>query len=574
MTAPLPPLQLPHRILSRLAAPPAWLALLLVTLILYVPGTASLPLMDRDEPRFAHATVEMMERGEWLIPYFNNEYRFDKPPLTYWWMRLHYNLFGIHELAARLHTVVAVWLVALAIFRMACDLFSRRAAWWAALGWLTCLQALVHGRLCVADMPMVLAVTLTMAATMALLTNPSPSEKRFSGLWWLLWISVGAGFLTKGPIALLVPALSLALWRFAFWRKPAPWRRLQAGTGLLLALALVAAWGIPALIQTGGKFWDVGMGEHVVKRGTQAFNGRIVLPFYYFLTAFLSLLPWIAFLPAIIRHTRAHWSAPVSLLVSWFAAPYLIFLLYATQLPHYVMPGFPAFFLLMGAFFATQSPAFSPPLGRFGWIYFGLVLGLAAVVIALAWGSGWFPDSGIRWVVTGVGMLLAGLAALALAARRLQRPAMGVSLLLVSITLCSLTTMLRPSHAVVQISPLLKDAPQGRELVAWRFTEPSLVFYSGRPWRMLSRLERVEARLITGKAGAAVLLRREWTLSKRIEQIRSGQPSLPATDNSSEVDALTAAYPGYESVTVQGYNLARSSWVELRVLMAPASPGK
>ena len=38
-----------------------------------LPGLESLPLIDRDEPRFAHATVEMMYRGEWVVPYFNDE---------------------------------------------------------------------------------------------------------------------------------------------------------------------------------------------------------------------------------------------------------------------------------------------------------------------------------------------------------------------------------------------------------------------------------------------------------------------------------------------------------------------
>ena len=56
-----------------------WLApllLLLVTAVIYLPGTSFLPLLDRDEPRFSQATVEMMERGEWFIPYFNDDYRF------------------------------------------------------------------------------------------------------------------------------------------------------------------------------------------------------------------------------------------------------------------------------------------------------------------------------------------------------------------------------------------------------------------------------------------------------------------------------------------------------------------
>ncbi|WP_075089719.1 hypothetical protein [Verrucomicrobium spinosum] len=83
-----------------------------------------------------------------------------------------------------------------------------------------------------------------------------------------------------------------------------------------MTLVIVSAWGIPALMQTHGLFWKVGMGEHVVKRGTQAFNGRVILPFYYFATAFLSLLPWIAFLPLVWKHLRASWNAQTALLLA------------------------------------------------------------------------------------------------------------------------------------------------------------------------------------------------------------------------------------------------------------------
>ena len=96
-----------------------WWLLLVLALMLYLPGTATIPLMDRDEPRFAHATVEMMERDSWAIPYFNGAYRFDKPPLTYWWMRLHYALLGVNELSARLHSLLAVYGVALVVAGMA-----------------------------------------------------------------------------------------------------------------------------------------------------------------------------------------------------------------------------------------------------------------------------------------------------------------------------------------------------------------------------------------------------------------------------------------------------------------------
>ena len=51
-------------------------------LLFHLAGTWTLPLIDRDEPRFAEASREMIERGDYIVPYFNNQYRFDKPPLT------------------------------------------------------------------------------------------------------------------------------------------------------------------------------------------------------------------------------------------------------------------------------------------------------------------------------------------------------------------------------------------------------------------------------------------------------------------------------------------------------------
>ena len=73
------------------------IALAWVCLIFLLPGNGSLPLIDRDEPRFAQATREMMQRQDWIVPYFNQEYRFDKPPLIYWMMAAAYGAGGVNE---------------------------------------------------------------------------------------------------------------------------------------------------------------------------------------------------------------------------------------------------------------------------------------------------------------------------------------------------------------------------------------------------------------------------------------------------------------------------------------------
>src|SRR5437762_3956988 len=101
------------RSMSRINSSPAKYAILFFGCVLFhVAGTWTVPLIDRDEPRFAEAAREMRERKEYVIPFFNNEYRFDKPPLTYWCQILSYRVLGENDFAARLPTGVAAALVA------------------------------------------------------------------------------------------------------------------------------------------------------------------------------------------------------------------------------------------------------------------------------------------------------------------------------------------------------------------------------------------------------------------------------------------------------------------------------
>src|ERR1043166_7302908 len=71
--------------MSRINSAPAKYAILFFgCIVFHIAGTWSLPLIDRDEPRFAEASREMIQRGDYVVPYFNNQLRLDKPPLTYW----------------------------------------------------------------------------------------------------------------------------------------------------------------------------------------------------------------------------------------------------------------------------------------------------------------------------------------------------------------------------------------------------------------------------------------------------------------------------------------------------------
>src|ERR1700736_2681673 len=69
--------------------------------LLYSIGNWSLPLIDRDEPRFAEASREMRQTGDFLIPRVNGEYRFDKPPLIYWCQVASTLLLGENDFSVR-----------------------------------------------------------------------------------------------------------------------------------------------------------------------------------------------------------------------------------------------------------------------------------------------------------------------------------------------------------------------------------------------------------------------------------------------------------------------------------------
>src|SRR5689334_15148119 len=187
-------------LLSGSIVPPAmrnYIVLFLGCLLLHVAGTSSLPLIDRDEPRFAEASREMRERADYIVPYFNNQFRFDKPPLTYWFQVASYRVFGENDFAARFPTAVAAALIALVVFAWGRRIRDERAGWWAAIIFTLSLQTFVHGKAAVADMWLVLFVTLAHRGGWELLkantehrslsqTGVLNAEHRIS-LWWALF---------------------------------------------------------------------------------------------------------------------------------------------------------------------------------------------------------------------------------------------------------------------------------------------------------------------------------------------------------------------------------------------------
>jgi 4-amino-4-deoxy-L-arabinose transferase-like glycosyltransferase len=550
-----------------------WLPYLLiaaVAFIVLVPGTGRMPLIDRDEPRFAQATQEMMNRHEWIIPYFNQHYRFDKPVMTYWLMRAGYKLFGVNEFGARWHSIISTLLTALVIFAWGRRRFSNKVGAAAALGFLTCLQIFLNGRSATADMPMILAVAVSQVALYELLCR---DEQHHPLLWfYILYVAQGFGFLAKGPIAVLVPLLTAVLLRYVLWRRPLPWRRLKLHWGVPLFLVIVGAWGIPALYRTKGLFWQVGMERHVIDRGLEVFNGRFYSPFFYLVTAFFSLAPWIAFAGGGLRAVRAHWDRTNAFLVAWLLAPYLVFTFYATQLPHYVMPGFPAFFLL-------AAQALERPMDDRGWVKWwwratlALPALLAAVfVLALIYGATRKAPAELLLLLLAGGLLTSAAVILALGVKIRRSLIWMGGLLLMAAAAVSAGRGLSGLVPAAQMQTLFRQMPADSRYLGYRFTEGSLVFYSHAPWEMTDDVRQLKQFLDGGGPRLAVVLETEtkidrylkWELNRRRDPSRA----LEYEDYGIGIDA--GIPPSYLHRDFKGLNLGRFSWVTLRVYYRPA----
>jgi 4-amino-4-deoxy-L-arabinose transferase-like glycosyltransferase len=326
-------------------------------------------LIDRDEPRFAEASREMTERGDYIVPRFNNQLRLDKPPLAYWAQAASYRIFGESDFAARFPSALAAALTALSILAWGARIGGEKVGWWAAIIFTLSLQTFLHAKAAVADMWLVLFMTIAHWSGFELIQRPTLNAQRStlnqgaaaSKPPWAIWklpffvfySALALGFLAKGPIA-WTPLLTVSaiIIHSRDWRLT---RRIRFLPGLLLTLAVVALWGIPALIQTHGEFFTVGIGRHVIGRsfatmeghGANSFGMYLLLLPFYFVTVFVSFFPWSIKLPWLTKNLWRRRDSIDNYLITSVAIIFVIFSLIKTKLPHYTLPAFPLLALLL-----------------------------------------------------------------------------------------------------------------------------------------------------------------------------------------------------------------------------------
>jgi 4-amino-4-deoxy-L-arabinose transferase-like glycosyltransferase len=381
----------------------------LLACAVHVSGTWLLPLLDRDEPRFAEASREMLERHDYVVPYFNHTYRFDKPPLIYWLQSAAFRLLGESEFAARLPSVLAAAFTAVVLYAFGRRMADDRTGLWAALCYTTALQVMIHSKFALADPTMILCVALGGWAGWELMAAGRSASGRAARWRWrgVFAAALALGFLAKGPVAWL--PVGMLLW--------ARIRRLPGAPGFpaigalfVAGLLPVGLWAIPALLATHGQYLEVGIGRHVLARGVVSLEGHgaghllsylALLPFY-FLTIFASFFPWSLWLPWLFKRLwrGRRLDAEASYLLAGVVLIFGLFTFYNTRLPHYTLPAFPFLALLLAREWTVAgSPVLAIRRGAVGMVIFNLGISLIAFpIVARYFPACQLARSGASWL--------------------------------------------------------------------------------------------------------------------------------------------------------------------------------
>ncbi len=328
----------------RASTPPDWLRVLILALppLMFLLRLGAAPLFDVDEGAFSEATREMFERGDFLSTYLNGEHRFDKPILIYWLQALGYLLFGPSEWAFRLPSGLAAIGWSYATWLFARQRFGADAALAALAVASTTLGPLVIGRAATADALLNLLLALTLFDAWRHLESGRRAPLLRSYLW------MGLGALTKGPIALLIPAAVTLLYCLSRgqWQR---WLRSVADPlGWAIFLLLVVPWYAAALAIHGQLFIDGFILRHNVQRFSGTLEGHGGSIAYYLVAVPLLLAPWSGPLFAALRGVRPDLRVGVRRFL-WIWAGFVIafFSLSGTKLPHYALYGCTPLFVLI-----------------------------------------------------------------------------------------------------------------------------------------------------------------------------------------------------------------------------------
>jgi 4-amino-4-deoxy-L-arabinose transferase-like glycosyltransferase len=458
-------------------------ALLALAAIVYFVDLGGSSIWDANEAFYVETPREMLEAHDFINPSFNYFPRFNKPVLSYWIVAAFYRIFGVSVAIERFPIAIgAMILIGCAFVLASIDTPGKRRAWraglWGAAGLAADPRLVMFARRILIDVwiSAFLALTLTCFA----LSERYPEHRRRCLV--LMYVGVGLGTLTKGPVAIVLPALAFGLY-LAAHRELRRIREMMIPIGVLIVAAIVLPWYIALYHQHGWTEIRSFLLTENIERYTAGEGVRQARGLFFYIPVVFSdsfPLSLMLFAAAALwwrERDRLH-----SLLWCWIVAVVGFFSLSAGKQDLYILPIVPAVAALGGIVLARMRDALVCTHVRRTLLIAGvLVTAAGATVLYVSEAAGGAYTLRGAYLVAGIGI---GGGALVTVLALIRRPWKSAALLMAALIAVDWVFVVRvlPDFerykAVRPMSATLADRLQPGDVVAhYQVALPSMVYY-------------------------------------------------------------------------------------------------
>lgn len=530
--------------------------LTLCGLLLFLPGFFNIPPIDRDEARFAQATKQMVETGDFVDIRFQDEVRYKKPVGVYWLQA------ATVETAAALglpRAQVRIWLyrvpsligaigAVLLTYWAAMPFVTRRGAVLAALVMCSSVLLGVEARLAKTDAMLLLTVVAAMGALARVYLSWQRGEDPEHPPWswpFVFWTALAGGILLKGPLILMFVGLTVGT--LAILDRSAAWLwRLRPVWGLMWMLVLVLPWFIAIFWRAGETFFTDSIGGDMLSKfAAQESHGAP--PGTYL------LLFWVTFWPgaplaamAAPAVWRARREPAAQFLLAWLVPSWIVFELVLTKLPHYVLPLYPAIAILTIG--AVERRVLSRSWLRSGAAWWFAIPAITSVIAVIGAISLTRQPVFLAWPFVAAALIFGLFAWWLYDDNRAERSllnAVVAAMFLTAATYGVVIPALTPLFPSPEIARALRNVVcVGPKAAAAGFHEPSLVFMTG------------TSTLLTDGSGAADFLRQGSCRFALVEQ-RSERSF------AQRADAIGLRYN--VATRIDGYNISQGRPISIAI---------
>jgi 4-amino-4-deoxy-L-arabinose transferase-like glycosyltransferase len=362
------------------------LVLIVLCLVLIFGGLGTNHLIPWDEAIYAKIAKNMAATGDFIVQRWKLQTDwYEKPPLFMWFMAASIKLFGITSWAVRLPSAIFGMSTVLLVYKFGKRLFNKTAGFISAFGLLTTVHFLYYSRASMLD------VTATFFITLSLYLYYLARYEKNSKAWWFSGASIGLAVMTKGVVGLLpypiigLSELYLLASREFGWSKELIKSYLKmVGTSLLVFMPWhLAMWRI-----FGSGFINTYLGYHVWDRATEAIEDKGNPFFWYVIVLRVSMRLWfidlLATVPFAIKRILQR-NNKVIFLSIWAVFVFLFFSVAKSKLVWYIMPMYPALYLLIGHFVERVINYVMEGWPRFNSTYFKSLAIFSIVLVVITY---------------------------------------------------------------------------------------------------------------------------------------------------------------------------------------------